>query len=86
MPKKILNGQANCILEVCCLVSQDGSANPKAINALATLFADGTDCDLTPEQAVECAQFVYMNFDLAERGTLEAFKASVSRVARNEAV
>jgi len=88
MAKKALNGTANCILEVCCLAAADGSASQSAIGSLATLFREATSCDppLTPAQAIECATMVYMNFDLAERGSLSAFKASVARVAKNEAV
>lgn len=79
MAAKVLNGQANCVLEVCCLQS-NGQPHPKAVASLAQMFKDGTDCGLSDEAAAECAAFVYANFDLAERGTLQAFKASIARV------
>jgi len=68
-----LNGQANCILEVCCLTAQ-------AQAMLARKFVAETG--VSQEYAEKCAAVVYAHFDLAERGTLKPFKESIARLAR----
>jgi len=68
-----INGQANCILEVCCL-----TANAK--RKFAELLA--ADTNISQEYAQKCAEWVYEHFDLAERGTLTPFKKSIAKLAR----
>lgn len=65
------NGAANCLLEVCC---PPAAAQKKFAQVLAR------DTGLSPEYADQCAAWVYTHFDLAERGTLRAFKDSIVKV------
>lgn len=66
--------QANCILEVCCAPHSD-----EQYHALAEkIRKDLHDVALTPERV---AKYILSHYDLAEVGTLSAFKASIARVA-----
>lgn len=81
-----MNGEANCILEICCPpsgVSADASVDPQAasanaVGALAKHLAQ--DLALDADMATAVSGWIYKHFDLAERGTLQAFKASVVRI------
>jgi len=76
-----MNGEANCILEVCCPAdATTNAASPNAHAALSKHLCD--ECDLTPADADAVAAYIYKHFDLAERGTLRALKASVVRVSK----
>ena len=68
-----LNGQANCILEVCCRTAQ-------AQKTFADLLV--RDTGVSQEYADKCAVWVYERFDLAARGTLQPFKQSIAKLAR----
>ena len=68
-----LNGQANCILEVCCRTAQ-------AQQMFSELL--GRDTNISKEYADKCAAWVYERFDLAARGTLTPFKQSIAKLAR----
>lgn len=70
-----MNGRANCVLAVCC---PPGSARQRA--ALADEMIAGTGCDKA--EAARMAEWVIGTFDLAPAGTLQAFKDSVAKLAR----
>lgn len=71
------NGTANCLLEVCCPPNAATVASPDAVKALAKqMVADGCP----REEAERYAAWMLKHFDLAERGTLQLFKASIVRV------
>lgn len=63
----------NCILEVCCEAG-------RAEETLAKFIAKQTGLDR--DAATKAAACMCAHFDLAEKGTLSAFKASVARLAR----
>lgn len=63
----------NCILEVCCLAGSESQTQ-----ALANLI--GRDCGLGRIEAMNVSQYMLGRFDLAEKGTLQAFKKSIVRV------
>lgn len=65
----------NCVLEVCC---EGGSA--AQLNALATIMSGELVCSI--DEAKPYATFILGYFDLAEKGSLTAFKASIARLAR----
>lgn len=65
----------NCLLEVCCLA---GSEQQKA--TMANLLI--ADCGCTPDVAMKVGSYILSTFDLAEKGTLKAFKQSIVRVHR----
>jgi hypothetical protein len=67
------NGAANCLLEVCC---PPAAAQKKMAEKLAA------DLNISQEYAEKCAAWIYEHFDLAERGTLTAFKKSIAKLAR----
>lgn len=75
-----MNGEANCILEVCCPPDETGAATQNARDALATHMMH--DCALSTYDAQKVADYIFKHFDLAERGTLRALKASVVRVSK----
>lgn len=63
----------NCILAVCC--------PPEAArDALAKFLI--TNGDVNADDAIKAAECIAKYFDLAEKGTLQAFKDSVARLAR----
>lgn len=63
----------NCLLEVCCV---SGSASQRT--AMAKLIVDECGCD--PALARKMGDYLLATFDLAEKGTLQAFKKSIVRV------
>ncbi len=63
----------NCVLEVCC-----GAAKSEV--ALAKAMVDAEVCDTA--HALKCAAWIYEYFDLAPKDSLKAFKAEVTRLAR----
>lgn len=65
----------NCVLEVCCAA---GSASQRG--AMADLIV--RDCTCDPVVAKRVGDYLLSKFDLAEKGTLQAFKASIVRVSR----
>lgn len=65
----------NCVLEVCC---EGGSA--AQLTALSTLMAGELGCSIA--DAKPYATFILGYFDLAEKGSLSAFKGSIARLAR----
>ncbi len=68
------NGAQNCALEICC---PPGSRD--AVMALAKMIRE--DYPEVPQKyAEQAADWILKKFDLAERGTLAAFKASVVKV------
>lgn len=69
----------NCILEVCCA---SGSASQRT--AMADLIVRECGCDLTMARKV--GEYLLSKFDLAEKGTLREFKASIVRVSRAPSV
>jgi hypothetical protein len=71
--------QQNCILEVCC-----GGANSKQVHALTEVAAHALPF-LSPEQAVEVAEWIARNWDLAPKGTLYAFKQAIAKYAKGPA-
>jgi len=67
------NGSANCLLQVCC---DEPAARKKFAEKLAS------DKNISQEYAAHCADWVYDHFDLAEKGTLQPFKQSIAKLAR----
>lgn len=65
----------NCLLDVCCL---SGSDQQRSI--MANHLASACGCD--PATAKKVGDHILANFDLAEKGTLQAFKASIVRVSK----
>jgi len=63
----------NCILEVCCLASSD-----QQHATMANLLV--RDCGCAPDVAATVGRYILSKFDLAEKGTLAPFKASIVRV------
>lgn len=70
-----MNGEVNCLLAVCC---PDGS--PAQLDTLTKVLVRETGVE--EEYAQKCATYMLVNFDLAEKGTLTDFKASIARLAR----
>lgn len=68
-----MNGEANCILQVCC--------PPEAATAALAreMVKDGV-CE--KEYAPKIAAWINQHFDLAPAGSLTAFKAEIKRLAR----
>lgn len=64
----------NCILSACC---PEGSE--QQLTALATFMAK--QGGWTPEDCKPYAALILQHFDLAEKGTLSAFKKSIARLA-----
>jgi len=63
----------NCLLEVCCLAGSD-----QQVAAMGDLLVKGCGCD--PAMAKKVGHYIINKFDLAEKGTLSAFKQSIVRV------
>lgn len=70
-----MNGEVNCILQVCCPA---GSEEQK--NALAREMSKALSCSVYEARAY--ADWVLEHFDLAEKDTLVPFKRSIARLAR----
>lgn len=66
--------QKNCVLEICC-----GASN--ANEMLTSLLVEDGVC-AEPDEAKRVAKWVNKHFDLAEKGTLTAFKKSIARLAK----
>lgn len=74
------NGQQqNCILEVCC-----GGKDSKQKEAL-TEVAEHALPFLSHDEAVEVADWIARNWDLAPKGTLYEFKQAIAVLARGPA-
>jgi len=72
------NGHANCIFAVCCPPESEGQ-----IQALAEEIASAVKLGGGAEHAGKMfAQFVLANYDLAPKGSLQAFKDSIRDLAR----
>lgn len=69
------NGHANCILAVCCPPSSEEQKI-----ALATEMSE--NLGLTPKYHYETASWIIDNFDLAPKGSLQQFKDSIAKLAR----
>lgn len=81
-----MNGQANCILGVCCPPGSETQAK-----ALAAEMEAGGMMQALPEEQrrvglLSVARWVLKNFDLAPPGSLQAFKDEVARLARENGV
>lgn len=76
------NGAQCCALEICCPPNADGSPDPKAVEALAKFFGqeNGT---LSPLTATVAARRILEHFELADRGSLTALKASMVQHAKH---
>jgi len=70
-----MNGNANCIFEVCCPPGEDGTASNSSVVALAEEMKKSTGC--SAEESVKFAEFTYKHFDLAPRGSLRVFKKQI---------
>ena len=70
-----MNGEANCILEICC---PPGSQNSRQAFAREAAHATGIDV----EYCEKFAAYVFNSYDLAPKGSLGVFKAEVARLAR----
>ncbi len=68
--------EVNCALGVCC----GGDDGDKQARAIAHLI--GRHVGHAPLTLESVARAVMASFDLAEKGTLQAFKDSVARLAR----
>lgn len=66
----------NCLLGVCC--PPDSPEQEAMAVKFFTEYAGVTD----PAVASACAAAMLTHFDLAEKGSLVAFKASIMRVAK----
>lgn len=66
--------QMNCVLEICCEAHSE-----KQYEALALKIAHDLPNGGDPDTM---AKWILKHFDLAEVGTLSAFKASIARVAK----
>ena len=65
----------NCILGICCPENSEAQTN-----ALASLLVADMNCP--HEEARLYAGWMLHHFDLAEKGTLTDFKASITKLAR----
>lgn len=72
-----MNGEVCCILGVCCPAGSDGQVNALAVE----LVKDGI-CSENPD-ASRVAAWVLKHFDLAEKGTLDALRASYVKHAQH---
>lgn len=64
----------NCVTGVCCPPEEQRKALAKGLVEY---------CGMKHAEAVSVAEWLLNTFDLAEAGTLAAFKASIARLARN---
>lgn len=76
-----MNGHVNCILAVCCPPDSDGQREALA-EEIKKYF--GWDDSMTAYQVSPdvIAGFVLENFDLAPKGSLQAFKDAIRDLAR----
>jgi len=65
----------NCLTGVCC---------PPEQQRIVLAEAFQTYCGLDKDGSTKAAQWMLSTFDLAEAGSLTAFKASVARLARGK--
>jgi len=72
-----MNGNANCIFEVCCPPGVDGVAQESAVRALADEFMKEFKDKLSWEDAIKYSRAMYKHFDLAPRGSLREFKKQI---------
>ncbi len=72
--------QVNCALEICC---GDADGGQKQRRAVAHLI--GKAVGHRPLTLENVADAVCSTFDLAEKGTLKAFKDSIAEYARGDA-
>lgn len=70
-----MNGLGNCIYEICCPPRSEGAVKALAEEMAGALKAGG-------ESYEDTARWVLDNFDLAPKGSLQAFKDSVRDLAR----
>lgn len=70
-----MNGEANCILAVCCPPGSEAQSKALA----RELVKDGV-CD--KEYAPTVAKWLLKHFDLAPAGTLQPFKDAIAKLAR----
>ena len=75
-PPEANGGQRNCILEICCPPRSEG-----AVDALAEEMA-GAFPTWPGTSPAAIAAWVLKNFDLAPKGSLQAFKDSIRDYAR----
>ena len=73
-----MNGEVNCILSVCCPEGSEAQLN--ALTSELTKAGVGKE----RAEARRYATWILANFDLAEKGTLTAFKASIAKLARQQ--
>ena len=71
--------QQNCILEVCC-----GGANSKQKEALTDVAKHALPF-LSQSEAMEVADWIVRNWDLAPKGSLYAFKQAIAKLAKGPA-
>lgn len=69
-----MNGHANCILAVCC--------PPRSPQQKIALYEDMSKALGETPSLKEVCHWVSENLDLAPAGSLEAFKAEIARLAR----
>ena len=74
-----MNGHVNCILAVCCPPDSDGQRRALAEEIEAAFPAQ---LGGSGEFPLELASWVLKNFDLAPKGSLQAFKDEIARLAR----
>jgi hypothetical protein len=70
-----MNGRLNCILEICCRSGSEAS-----LHALTDQIHE--DVGLERAEALQVAEWIRLNFDLAPKGSLGTFKSEVARLAR----
>lgn len=68
------NGQANCILQVCC-------RHADAVNSLADLMVEEMGCDR--HEAMKYAEWTHKTFDLAPKGLLKPYSDRIAALARD---
>lgn len=74
MADEFSDPKKNCVIELCC-----GTAN--AVETMASqMVSDGVCAEA--DEAKRIAKWIYKHFDLAERGTLTAFKKSIARLVK----
>jgi hypothetical protein len=69
-----VNGEANCILAVCC-----DSESPRRVEMLA---AEMVHYGVDASSAKKCAAYMLKAYDLAPPGSLQAFKDAIRDLAR----
>lgn len=70
------DGNANCILAVCCPPGSPGQRQTLALEVEQGVYGIGKP------QALAVADWILETFDLAPHGSLTAFKSEVARLAR----